>query len=97
MEETLDVYKKPFDPKYPQVCMDETSKQLLEEVRPKIAACPGHVECYDSEYKRNGTANIFIAFEPLAGVRFTKVTEQRTNIDWAEFARELVDKHYPDA
>lgn len=77
--------------------MDETSKQLTSFVRPKIPASPGQAERYDSEYKRNGTANIFIAFEPLAGVRFTKVTEHRTSVDWAEFAKELVDEHYPEA
>lgn len=77
--------------------MDEASKQLTAEVRQKICAKPGQVECYDSEYKRNGTANIFMAFEPLAGMRFTKVTERRTSVDWAEFAKELVDDYYPEA
>ena len=77
--------------------MDETNKQLIAEVRPKIPASPGQTERYDSEYKRNGTANIFMAFEPLAGVRFTKVTERRTCVDWAEFVKELVDEHYPEA
>lgn len=77
--------------------MDETSKQLTAEVRRKIPAKPGRAEYYDSEYKRNGTANMFMAFEPLAGVRFTKVTERRTSVDWAKFAKELVDEHYPEA
>lgn len=97
MEEVLDVYKLPYDPKHPQVCMDETNKQLIEEVRSKIPGKPGRIERFDSEYKRNGTANIFMAFEPLAGVRFTKVTEHRRSIDWAEFAKDLVDNHYPGA
>ncbi len=97
MEEVLDVYKKPHDPKRPQVCMDEVNKQLTAQVRQTIPAKPGRAERYDSEYKRNGTANIFMAFEPLAGVRFTKITERRTSVDWAEFAMELVDKHYPEA
>ena len=97
MEEALDVYKLPYDPKHPQVCMDETSKQLIAELRPKIPGKPGQAERYDFEYKRNGTANIFMAFEPLAGVRFTKVTDRRTSVDWAEFVKELVDEHYPQA
>lgn len=97
MEETLDVYKRPYDPKRPQVCMDEVNKQLTAEVREKIPAKAGQVERYDTEYKRNGTANIFMAFEPLKGVRFTSVTERRTSIDWAKFIKELVDKRYPDA
>lgn len=97
MEEVLDVYKRAYDPKYPQVCMDETSKQLIAEVREPIKAKPGTVERYDCEYKRNGTSNIFMGFEPLAGHRFTKITEQRTKIDWAKYIKELVDDHYPDA
>jgi len=97
MEETLDVYKRPYDSKYPQVCMDEVSKQLTAEVREKIPAKAGQVERYDTEYKRNGTANIFMAFEPLKGMRFTSVTEHRTSVDWAKFIKELVDEHYSDA
>ena len=97
MEEVLDVYKRLYDPKRPMVCMDESSKQLTAEVRPKIVAEPGHVERYDTEYKRNGTANIFMGFEPLKGVRFTEITERRTNIDWAEFIKYLVDEEYSEA
>ena len=95
MEEVLDIYKKPYDPQYPQVCMDEMSTQLIGEVRAPLPAIPGKPLRYDTEYKRNGTANIFIAFEPLMGQRYTKVTAQRTQIDWAYFIRELVDQHYP--
>jgi DDE superfamily endonuclease len=95
MEEVLDVYKKPYDAQYPQVCMDEMSTQLIGEVRAPLATEPGKPLRYDTEYKRNGTANIFMAFEPLAGQRDTKVTEQRTKIDWAHFIQELVDQHYP--
>ena len=64
MEEVLDIYKKPYDPQYPQVCMDEMSTQLIGEVRAPLPALPGKPLRYDTEYKRNGTANIFIAFEP---------------------------------
>ena len=97
MEEVLDVYKRPYDSKRPQVCMDEINKQLIGEVREKIPPKAGQVERYDSEYKRNGTANIFMAFEPLKGVRLTKTTDRRTSIDWAEFIKELVDEHYSEA
>jgi hypothetical protein len=95
MEEVLDIYKKPYDPQYPQVCMDEMSTQLIGEVRAPLPALPGKPLRYDTEYKRNGTANIFIAFEPFIGQRYTKVTGQRTQVDWAYFIRELVDQHYP--
>jgi transposase len=95
MEEVLDIYKKPYDPLYPQVCMDEMSTQLIEEVRAPLPTTLGKPLRYDTEYKRNGTANIFMAFEPLAGQRYTTVTEQRTKVDWAHFIQELVDQHYP--
>jgi transposase len=71
------------------------STQLIGEVRAPLPAQPGQPLRYDTEYKRNGTANIFMAFEPLAGQRYTKVTEQRTKVDWAHFIKELVDQHYP--
>ena len=83
MEEVLDIYKLPYDPKRPIICMDESSKQLTKEVRESLPACPGQVLKYDTEYERNGTASIFIGFEPLQGLRFTKITERRTQIDWA--------------
>lgn len=97
MEETLDLYKKPYDAPYPQVCMDEMSTQLIGEVRAPLPPKPGKTLKYDTEYKRNGTANIFMAFEPLTGQRYTKVTHQRTKVDWAYFIQELVDQHYPHA
>src|SRR6266436_54218 len=87
--------KQPYNPQCPQVCMDAMSPQLIGEVRAPLPAEPGKPLRYDTEYKRNGTANIFIAFEPLNGQRYTKVTEQRTKVDWAYFMRELVDQHYP--
>ncbi|MCI0560776.1 MAG: IS630 family transposase [Nitrososphaera sp.] len=95
MEEVLDIYKTPYDPQCPQVCVDEMSTQLIGEVRAPLPAEPEKPLRYDTEYKRNGTANIFIAFEPLTGQRQTKVTAQRTKVDWAHFIRELVDQHYP--
>ena len=95
MEDILDIYKQPYDSQCPQVCIDEMSTQLIGEVRAPLPAEPGKPLRYDTEYKRNGTANIFMAFEPLAGQRITKVTEQRTKIDWAHFIQELVDQPYP--
>jgi hypothetical protein len=97
MEEVLDVYTRPFDPKRPQVCMDEVSKQLVGETRPPIPAAPGQPERCDYEYVRNGVANLFIFFEPLAGWRALKVTERRTMVDWAEAIRDLVDGRYAEA
>lgn len=97
MEETLDVYKRPYDPKYPVVCVDESSKQLIKEVREPLSMQPGHVLKYDTEYERNGTVSIFMAFEPLQGLRYTKITERRTQIDWALYIKELVDNQYSEA
>lgn len=97
MESVLDVYKCPYDVLRPVVCMDEISKQLIKEVRIPIPMQPGHPERYDTEYQRNGVVNIFLAFEPLAGKRFTEVTDRRTQVDWAHYVKNLVDVHYPDA
>ncbi len=97
MEDVLDVYKRPYDPKRPQVCLDETSKQLVGETRTPIPASPGREVRYDHEYQRNGVANLFMIFEPLAGRRRVKVTERRTKKDWAECVREMVDEMYPEA
>jgi DDE superfamily endonuclease len=93
MEEVLDIYKTPYDAQYPQVYLDEMSTQLIGETRAPLPAEPGKPLRYDTEYKRHGTGNIFMAFEPLAGQRITKVTDQRTTIDWAHFVQELVDQH----
>jgi DDE superfamily endonuclease len=95
MEDILDVYKQPYDPQYPQGCIDDMSTQLIGEVRAPLPAQPGTPLRYDTEYQRNGTANIFIAFEPFIGQRMTKITEQRTKIAWAHFIQELLDQHYP--
>ena len=97
MEDVLDVYQRPYDEKFPVVCMDESPKQLTKERRESIAAKPGSLQKFDTQYERNGTQNIFISFEPLAGKRRVKVTDQRTKIDWAYFMKDLVDKDYPDA
>src|SRR5437667_660212 len=95
LEDILDIYKTPYNAQRPQVCLDEMSTQLIGEARAPLPAEPGKPLRYDTEYKRNGTTNIFIAFEPLTGQRMTKVTDQRTKIDWAHFIQELVDQHYP--
>jgi hypothetical protein len=97
MEDVLDVYKRPYDPKRPQVCMDETTKQLLADGQEPLPAKPGHPERYDYEYEREGVANLFMFFEPLAGKRHIKVTDRRTKKDWAEAMRELSDIYYPNA
>ena len=97
MEDVLEVYTRPYDPKRPQVCMDETSKQLLADIQEPLAMKPGQSERYDYEYERKGVANLFMFVEPLAGKRQVKVTERRTKIDWAEAMRELADVHYPEA
>lgn len=88
MEDVLEVYQRPHDPRYPQVCMDESSKQPVMDVREPIPAEPGHVERYDTEYERNGVSNLFLFFEPLAGRRHLSVTAQRTAVDWAEQIRD---------
>lgn len=97
MEDVLEVYARPYDPEYPQVCMDELSKQLIGEVRVPVPVMPGQPMKYDSEYERNGTANIFFAIEPINGRKIISVTQRRTKIDWAVFMRTLIDEHYPDA
>jgi hypothetical protein len=97
MEDVLDVYQRPYDPRRPVVCLDETSKQLIGETRPPAPGGPGQVAHYDSEYVRQGVANLFMMFEPLAGQRDVKVTEHRTKTDYAACLRHLADEVYPDA
>jgi len=97
MEDVLDVYQRPVDPKRPLVCMDEASKQLHADSRPPLPMSPGKPERYDYEYVRHGTANLFMFFAPLLGQRSVKVTDQRTRTDWAKAMRELIDGQYPDA
>jgi hypothetical protein len=96
MEDVLEVYHRPYDPARPMVCMDECSKQLIAEVRNPLPPRPGHIAKYDSEYERRGTANIFMAVEPLAGKRTVRVTDQRTRTDWALFIRDLLLMVYPE-
>jgi hypothetical protein len=97
MEDVLEVYTQPYDPKRPQVCMDETSKQLLADVREPLPMQPGQPQRIDYEYKREGVADLFMFFEPLAGKRFVKATDQRTRKDWARAMKELADEKYPQA
>ena len=97
MEDVLDLYAQPSDPTRPLVCFDETSVQLIGEVREPIAAKPGQLERYDYEYRRNGTVNLFIFFDPHRAWRKVKVTERRAAQDYAQCMRELVDVHYPKA
>jgi len=97
MEEVLSIYQRPYDSRFPVVCMDETSKQLIGETRVPLPIEPGQPERYDSEYERNGVQNIFMGFEPLKGLCVTQVTDRRTAVDWAHYMRLLIDKHYPDA
>jgi hypothetical protein len=97
MEDVLEVYHRPKNPKRPVVCLDETSKQLIGEIRAPLAAQPGLPMRYDSEYVRNGTANLFMTFEPLSGWRHVKVTDSRRRGDWAWFVKDLVDGRYKQA
>jgi hypothetical protein len=97
MEDVLEVYKRPYDPKRPVVCVDETSKQLIGEVAAPVPAGPGQVAQYDYEYVRNGVANIFMISEPLAGQRDVEVTDRRTKKDYALCLRRIADDLYPDA
>jgi hypothetical protein len=96
MEDVLSVYKRPYNDKNPVVAMDEVSKQLTKETRLSLPARSGEVAKYDTEYERNGTANIFLMTEPLTGNVHTKVTERRTCIDWAYFIKDIV-LAYPEA
>jgi hypothetical protein len=96
MEIILDLYERAYDPKHPVVCFDETSKQLIEETRLPLPAKPGQIQRYDYEYRRNGTRNLFLFFEPLAGWRHIDVTEHRARLDFAHQMRWLVDVAYPD-
>lgn len=97
MEDVLDVYTRPYDDRFPQVCMDETSTQLLREPRPGQPAAPGRPGHVDYEYERGGVANLFLFCEPLRGRRWVTVTERRTRTDWAAQIQDLVDRRYPDA
>jgi hypothetical protein len=97
MEDVLDVYCRPYDPGFPVVCLDETSKQLLGDVRAPLPMEAGKPERFDTHYQRHGVCNLFLCCEPLRGWRHVKVTARRTKLDFAELIRELVDIHYPQA
>ena len=97
MEDVLDVYTRPYDPKRPQVCLDETSRQLLADATPPQPMAPGVTAKEDYEYVRQGVVNLFMVCEPLRGWREVMVSDRRTRIDWAHCIKQLVDVHYPDA
>jgi len=97
MEDVLDLYAETPDPARPLICFDETPVQLIGEVRQPVPAQPGQRERYDYEYRRNGTVNLFVTFDPRRGWRNVKVTDRRAAVDYAYCMRELVDVHYPDA
>ena len=89
----LDVYKRPFDPLHPVICMDESPKQLIAETRIPIPASPGQLTKHDYEYRRCGMCNVFIACEPLAGKRMVKITERKTKRDWAFFLEDIANQN----
>ncbi len=97
MEDVLEVYHRPHDPERPVVCVDETSKQLIAETRLPIQAKPGQQRRIDYEYRRNGTANLFMMFAPLDGWRHVKVTDRHAAIDYAHLLKDLSDTHFPKA
>jgi hypothetical protein len=97
MEDVLDVYQRPYDPQRPVVCLDEKSKELRDTPRGTLPMAPGQETREDYEYARHGTANLFLAVEPMAGRRTVRVTERRTAQDFAEQLRRLVDEDYAEA
>lgn len=97
MEQVLDVYKRPYDPRFPVVCMDESPKQLIEEARSNMSLKPGYVKRIDYEYIRHGVINVFMANEPLTGKRFTQITKFKTKREWALFVKMIANMGYPKA
>ena len=97
MENILELLAEPYDPKRPVVCFDEKPVQLLADTRESRPTRPGQPALRDHEYKREGTANIFLTVEPLAGWRHVDITEQRTKLDFAAQMKQLADRHYPEA
>ncbi len=97
MERVLDVYKRPYDPANPVICMDESPKQLIAEGRPRQKMKPGIEARVDYEYIRHGVVNVFMANEPLRGKRYTQITELKTKKEWALFMKMIATKHYPKA
>lgn len=97
MEDVLDVYRRPYDPRFPQVCMDEQPVQLIKETRIPLPLEAGQPGRYDYEYERNGTTNNFLFTEPLAGWRKVSVRKTKTSLDWAQEIRILLEADYPQA
>ena len=97
MEDVLEVYHRPFDVSRPMICLDEASRQLIAETRKAISIQPGQAKRVDAEYRRCGTASVFMLNVPLEGKRHVRVREQRTRKDFAEVIRELCDVLYPHA
>ena len=97
MEDILELYRRPYTPDIPLICMDEQPIQLIKEVRTPLPAGPNHVERYDYEYQRNGTANVFMFTEPLNGWRKVSISEKKKKEDWAREIRSLLTEFYPDA
>ncbi len=97
MEHVLQVYKRAYDPRYPVVCMDETTKQCTREVRAPIKAKPGHPQRYDGEYERNGVGHLLLFYNPLENWRHVQVADNHTASEWAEGVRRLVEEDYADA
>lgn len=97
MEDVLDVYHRPADPARPLVCLDETSRQLLADVRTPLPVAPGVPARHDPEYVRGGVVNCFLVTAPLLGWREVQVSAHRTRIDWAHCVRDLVDLHFPES
>lgn len=97
MEDVLRVYQRPYDARFPQVCLDEASKQLLGETRPGEAMEPGKAQREDAEYVRQGVCSLFLACEPLTGKRFVRACPQRTKRDWAQFVFHLLEREYAEA
>jgi hypothetical protein len=97
MEDVLDVYQRPEDPRRPVICLDETSRQVLAAVRSPLPMEPGQPARHDPEYAREGVVNCFLVTEPLRGWRQVRVSTQRTRIDWAHCVKDVVDVDYPDA
>lgn len=97
MEDVLEVYRRPYDANNPQVCMDETPRQLIEEVRQTLPPGRAQQARFDYEYKRNGVVNLFMFFEPMRGQRQVMVRDHRRKQDWAHCVKQLLEVHYPDA
>ena len=97
MEDVLELYHQPYDGRYPTVCFDETSKQLVRHSRVPWPTAPGQVARYDYQYARQGVRHLFMFFEPRRGWRQVEVTAHRTKVDWAHCRQQLADEFYPDA